>query len=614
KTIAWLVTYENDDFIAGTLQSSIIIRIVAFLIFLLLTYFIYRIINQKEILDIEVNNKTKELKEFNTNLEQKVKDEVAKNIEKERQFSINIKTYLDKERYLRSIMATVSDINQYLITEESLEELLKISCERFVKQHYYQFCYIGLMENGSLSQNYFSKESEFSKEFIDIIKISAKDRTSKCPIKNSLERNHETIINDIRTYDIDDSYRELLENKGLTSLVSFPLKKDVSSEVFGVLVVFSSREEGFEIEEISMLEELSGDIGFAVNSFRQNREIVNLNEKMMKNYEETILGFVKMIEERDPYTAGHTTRVAHYSQMIAKEMGYPQDEVDKLYKASILHDIGKISTPDSVLLKPSHFNSLEYGLIQEHVTVGYEMLSNIEIYKDLAEIMRYHHERYDGEGYPDGLKGEETPELSAIMAVADAFDAMTSTRIYKKSKSVEDAIEELIELKAKQFNPKVVDYAIVALKDVKTDSTINQNPKTDIETERLAYFYKDSLTGLYNEDYLTLLLNQKDYKQKHKYCTFLKIRKYEHYQVLSIILKSVSVELLEKFHHIMAFRYGEDNIVLFGNKSENMDLSIETIKNNQNIDKNNIEIIYKKIDIQKSVFNSLSDLLSLVNQ
>ncbi|MEA2091615.1 MAG: HD domain-containing phosphohydrolase, partial [Campylobacterota bacterium] len=276
-------------------------------------------------------------------------------------------------------------------------------------------------------------------------------------------------------------------------------------------------------------------------------------------------------------------------------------------------DIGKISTPDSVLLKPSHLNSLEYGLIQEHVTVGYEMLQNIEFYQELIEIMRYHHERYDGEGYPNGLKGEEIPELSAIMSVADAFDAMTSNRIYKKSKSVEDAIKELIELKGKQFNPKIVDYAVVVLKDVKTDSTINQNPKTDVENERLAYFYKDSLTGLYNEDYLILLLNQKNYKQEHKYCTFLKIRKYENHHVLSIILKSISLELLEKFHNIMVFRYADDNIILFGNNNENIDLSIETVKNNQEIDKNKIEIIYKKIDIQKNEINSLSNLLSLVD-
>ncbi|MEA1914274.1 MAG: hypothetical protein U9N30_03065 [Campylobacterota bacterium] len=133
KTIAWLVTYENNDFIVKTLRNSLYIRIISFFIFLLLSYFIYKIINQKEILNTEVDNKTKELKEFNLNLKQKVKDEVSKNLEKELIYSTEIEKHLTKERYLRSIMSTVSDINQYLITQQSLDKLLQITCERFVK-------------------------------------------------------------------------------------------------------------------------------------------------------------------------------------------------------------------------------------------------------------------------------------------------------------------------------------------------------------------------------------------------------------------------------------------------------------------------------------------------
>ncbi len=611
-TIAWLVSYEYDDFIVKTLQSSFYIRIISLFIFLLLTYFMYRIINQKEILNIEVESKTKELKEFNLNLEQKVEEEVSKNMQSKLHHLAEIKKHLSREQYLRSIMATVSDVNQYLITKESIEDLLQTTCERFIKLHYYQFCYIGLIKNDSLNKNYFSKDSQFAKEFMEIIKISSLDRLSKCPVKSSIEKNHEVIINDVKTYDIDDSYREWAKNSEFTSLVSFPLKKDSSSKVFGVVVVFSSREDGFEIEEISMLRELSGDIGFAINSFRQNDEIKNLHKSMMKNYEETILGFVKMIEQRDPYTAGHTTRVAKYSEMIAKEMGYKKEDTDKLYKASILHDIGKISTPDSVLLKPSRLNSLEYELIQEHVVVGYEMLKNIELYRELADIMHYHHEHYDGKGYPDGLKGEEIPELSAIMAVADAFDAMTSTRIYRKCQNVKDAIDELVELKGSQFNPRVVDCAKVVLQNVHIETIVDQNPKTDIEIERLAYFYKDSLTGFYNENYLALLLNQNNYQKEHKYCVFFKIREYRHYQALILTLASISQELLEKYHNIMSFRYGDDNIILFGNDGKEMDLSINTIKKNQHINMNKIKIIDKKIDIQSSVINSLSDLLSLV--
>ncbi|MEA3352637.1 MAG: HD domain-containing protein [Campylobacterota bacterium] len=610
QTIAWLVTYESDEFITKTLQSSLYIRVISFFIFLLLAYFMYKIINQKEILNIEVDNKTKELKEFNINLEQKVKDEVAKNMANELEYSRKIEVHLDKERYLRTIMSTVSDINQYLITQESLEELLQITCERFVKQHYYQFCYIGLLENGSLVKNYFSKDNHFAHEFMSIIDSSGKDKFSNCPVKNSIEKNHEVIINDVVTYNIDDSYRDWAAKSDFTSLVSFPLKKDSSSEVFGVIVVFSSRKEGFEIEEISMLEELSGDIGFAINSFRQRDEIVNLHNKMMKNYEETILGFVKMIEQRDPYTAGHTARVAKYSQMIAKDMGYEQDKIDKLYKASILHDIGKISTPDSVLLKPSRLNRLEYELIQEHVSVGYEMLKSIEFYKDLADIMHFHHEHYDGSGYPLGLKGEEIPQLSAIMAVADAFDAMTSTRIYKKRKNVDEAIKELISLKGIQFNPKVVDCAVEVLKDVQNDTTINQDPKTDIEVERLAYFYKDSLTGLYNENYLELLLNQKEYNDERRYCIFLQIRAYKDHQVLSAVMKFISLELLKRSHDIISFRYWEDNIVLFGKNREDMDHLVNGFKKNKIIDENRVEIISKKIDTKNNVINSLSDFLN----
>ncbi|MFT7859711.1 MAG: HD domain-containing phosphohydrolase [Sulfurimonas sp.] len=606
--IAWLVSYEQDSFIARTLQNSLIEKVLSFFVLLVLAYFIYRIVNQKEILNIEVQSKTKELQEFNQNLEKKVKDEVDKNMQIELQHSAEVENYLNKERYLRTIMSTVSDINQYLITKESLDELLQITCERFVKQHYYEFCYIGMIDEGKITKNFFSKENEFAKEFMDIVKLSSEDKFSKCPVKSSIEKNHEIIINDIKTYDIDETYREWAEHEKFTSLLAFPLKKDSYSEVLGVIVVFSSREEGFEIEEISMLEELSGDIGFAINSFRQKDEIQKLHKQMMRNYEETILGFVKLIEQRDPYTAGHTTRVAKYSKMIAEELGCKKEDIEKLYKASILHDIGKISTPDSILLKPSRLNSLEYELIQEHVTVGYEMLKNIKLYKDLAEIMHYHHERYDGKGYPNGLKGEDIPELSAIMGVADAFDAMTSTRIYKKHKSVEDALKELVELKGTQFNPRIVDIAIKVLKDVKTDTAIDQNPKTDVEVERLAYFYKDSMTGLYNENYLMLLLYQKDFKEQYKYCTLLNIGGYKDYQTLSEILKSLSIELLEQFHNVMAFRYEDDNIVLFATTQEEMELSIESVKKDPSIEKNGIGISDKAIDIQQKEFESLADL------
>lgn len=124
-------------------------------------------------------------------------------------------------------------------------------------------------------------------------------------------------------------------------------------------------------------------------------------------------------------------------------------------------------------------------------------MKKIEIYKDIAKIIRYHHEKYDGTGYPCGLKGDEIPILSAILAVADSFDAMTTNRIYKGRKDVATALKEIKELAGKQFHPKVAEAVQNALKDVKIDN-ISQLPKTRLELERFVYFFKDSLTDCYN--------------------------------------------------------------------------------------------------------------------
>ncbi len=226
----------------------------------------------------------------------------------------------------------------------------------------------------------------------------------------------------------------------------------------------------------------------------------------IKDYEQHIYSLVDLIEKRDSYTAGHTSRVAKFSTLIAKEMGYKEDEVYNLHRACMLHDIGKISTPDSILLKPGKLSDSEYKIMQNHVTVSYDLLRKVDLYKDIAEIVRHHHEKYDGTGYPQGLKGSEIPIFSQIMSLADAFDAMTTNRIYKSKKTIEVAIKELNDLSSMQFSPDVVEAASIALKNVKIKSNITQRPKTDIEKERFSFFYKDSVSGAFNQDYLKYVL------------------------------------------------------------------------------------------------------------
>ena len=254
---------------------------------------------------------------------------------------------------------------------------------------------------------------------------------------------------------------------------------------------------------------LDGEITGVVVIFRDKtnyNKVKSLEEEKITNQEQIIHSMIDMIEARDSYTAGHTKRVANYCVLIAKEMNVSQEEIDLLEKSAWLHDIGKISTPDSVLLKPAKLDALEYKLIQDHLIAGYEMLSNIDQYKDMAEVIREHHEKYDGSGYPRGLKADEISTLGRIMIVADAFDAMTTNRVYKPRKNIKVALEELRSLSAVHFHPEVVSASLTALKDIDIDAHISQLPKTMIEEQRFSYFYKDRLTNLFIIEYLNLVM------------------------------------------------------------------------------------------------------------
>ncbi len=245
----------------------------------------------------------------------------------------------------------------------------------------------------------------------------------------------------------------------------------------------------------------------------------------IRDYEQNIYSLVTMIEKRDRFTAGHTQRVAKYATMIAREQGYSQEAISELYTACILHDIGKISTPDSILLKPGLLSEAERKIIEQHVIMGYEMLKDIDIYRNVAEIIRHHHERYDGKGYPQHLKGDEIPKLSQILAIADTFDAMTTDRIYKKHLSVEAALDLFKGMGDNEFDKYLVQDAIEALKDVRLEHIMAQTPQNDTEKERFSYFYKDQITFAYNLDYLIYILDrnfQNGFRYNHAWIIYLR--------------------------------------------------------------------------------------------
>jgi len=475
-----------------------------------------------------------------------------------------IRTLLDQERYLREILDTVAHINKLLITSSNVDSLLEESCARFVLHGHYGSSWIGLLEKDEIKTVHSSDTSTKSHisppyKVNDTDTLFYKSTAAQCVRDNQavIRENDPGVLPSMPWYDPE-------EMKGFHSVISLPLRANQAAHPLGVLTIYTWRKEGFEPEEQNMLDELAGDIGFAINSFRQRRSVAKLTAERTANYEETIFSFVDMIEQRDTYTAGHTQRVAGYCERIAKEMGIEQKQIRRLYKAAILHDIGKVATPDSVLLKPGKLTNLDYDLIKLHAYAGYEMLSNIEMYRELAVIILHHHERYDGKGYPDGLKGNKIPMLSQIMTVGDAFDAMTTNRIYKARKEIPEALAELQQLSGSQFHPEVVKAAIKVLADVKISTAINQLPVSNLEKKRFSYFFNDKLTGLYNEDYLKIILNNLDLNQYT--CLHMlhllnvpEYNKHHGWDKGNLFLKEFAGELLACFPEALVFRaYGND--------------------------------------------------------
>lgn len=166
-------------------------------------------------------------------------------------------------------------------------------------------------------------------------------------------------------------------------------------------------------------------------------------ERLAENFDAMVQSLVKAVEAKDPYTAGHSERVMRYSMAIGNAAGLCADDLQVLKMGTLVHDVGKIGVPDSILTKPGRLTADEYAVIKRHTLIGAQMIENIPQFADCVQIVRWHHERLDGSGYPDGVKSERLSDLVRIAAVADCFDAMTSTRAYRKGLPPEIAIEEL---------------------------------------------------------------------------------------------------------------------------------------------------------------------------
>ncbi len=247
----------------------------------------------------------------------------------------------------------------------------------------------------------------------------------------------------------------------VNSLMIVPLK--IRDKIFGIgAAFFFSPGNLFNENDIYYMSFITQKAASAI-------ENIALYENIYDNLFSTLYAFVAALEVRDLYTRKHSTRVAEYAQMVARQMGCTEEENDIVSFAGSLHDIGKIGIRDDILLKPDRLTKGEYEKIKEHPVIGADIISKLGLWDRETEIIRHHHERFDGKGYPDGLKGEKIPKLARILCVVDSYDAMASDRAYREKMEKNEVIDIIKKNSGTQFDPQVVEAFLQIADQLQSD-------------------------------------------------------------------------------------------------------------------------------------------------
>ncbi len=310
------------------------------------------------------------------------------------------------------------------------------------------------------------------------------------------------LIEDLKDVGIEPS--NPLKNRNIKSSIFLPVVMDNKTvAAFGI---------GFNDKNALTKEYqhiLSSFAYYVILSIIASKNISKAYSILSETEEKFLESLVLMMEARDTYTKGHSQRVAYYAKSMAKSLGMDERKQNDIYLAGIVHDIGKIGIPDNVLLKPGRLTKNEFRIMQYHPVFSYEIVKNIKQFKgDIALCVKYHHERCDGSGYPDGLKCNEIPLCAKILAIADVFDAVTSSRPYRSKMSLDEAIKLLLNPKNK-LDLDIVKRVADTLRDVFIEENNDERcfmPKV-IDDIRKDIFTKDYVTGLMRRKQFVNLVN-----------------------------------------------------------------------------------------------------------
>ena len=382
-----------------------------------------------------------------------------------RQSSIRIiterKRLEDSLLRLTRVLSALQVAKGVLLKARTEDELFQDMCDSIVSAGGYRMANVGIAEQDEEKSVRFVAIGGDDGGYLAEAGITWSDGVGGSgPTGTAIKSGEIQVNQSFQTNERMTPWRAAALKQGFQASISLPLRD--AGRVFGALTIYASQPDAFNSEEVELLRAFADDTSYGVSALRTRIKVATATAQLRDSMERTIGVLAEAMEVRDPYTAGHQFRVAQLARAIAQELGLPAEMAQGIYFGGLIHDFGKISIPAEILSKPGKLTKIEYDLIKQHSKVGSEIVRSVAFPWPVADMIRQHHERLDGSGYPDGLKGEAISAEGRILAVADVMEAMMSHRPYRPALGIESALKELGRGRGTSYDPAAVD-ACVAL-------------------------------------------------------------------------------------------------------------------------------------------------------
>jgi response regulator RpfG family c-di-GMP phosphodiesterase len=408
----------------------------------------------REHLEEEVQKRTAEVEQRRAELEKaytNIQSEVSVRKRAEEQLSkINLE------------LTMLSDCIHAVVRATDEQSLIERICQIIIDVGGYEMAWVGFAEQNSDKNVRPVARMGRDDGFFETINISWGDCDRGRGPTGTAIRSGMPVVNANTAENTTINFlREAMLERNFKSSIALPLKYE--NKVLGVLTIYAREPQAFDTSEADRLMGLANDLAYGICALRTRAERIQAGkeieqhvEKLQKALTGTIKVVASTVEVRDPYTAGHQRRVATLAKAIATEMALTEHQVEGIFMAGVVHDLGKIYVPAEILAKPSRLNDIEFNLIRTHSQVGYDLLKTIDFPWPIAQIVYQHHERLNGSGYPRGLQADQILIEAKIICVADVVEAMASHRPYRPARGVEAALKHIQEEGGTLYDPEAV--------------------------------------------------------------------------------------------------------------------------------------------------------------